>query len=300
MRAAAAKLGAMIQAQAQRTLVKSPPELWSELSDEQTLRAHLAGLGEVRITRREPERRIEWQASGACGSIEIEPSGWGTRVTLSLERAEHGAAERAESGSAPGAEGSDGGQGSQSLKRQPQARQSTSGAQALPVKRAEEESAAADGPAPETPAGSEPEWPALRPRSIRARIGSLLGIASRRKGQRPESQASRTQDDGSLPDPARSGSVRAEPAALKLGLEFDRVSAAVLAPSRPHGASPQPTRTGDPGEEAAGSDAAPPAHTGAAAPPGQPQPDAAQSAQELLSALLDRLGEARHRPFSRA
>jgi len=76
----------MVTAQAQRTLVKSPPELWTELSDPVALERHLGELGEITITRIEPERKVEWQTDGARGVVELMPSGWGTKVTLSLTR----------------------------------------------------------------------------------------------------------------------------------------------------------------------------------------------------------------------
>jgi len=69
-----------------RTLVKSPPELWSELSDAESLARHLGDVGEIRITRSDPERVVDWEADGASGSVLLEPSGFGTRVTLSLTR----------------------------------------------------------------------------------------------------------------------------------------------------------------------------------------------------------------------
>src|SRR6267378_5888912 len=72
----------MVSAHAQRTLVKSPPELWAELSDPATLARHLGELGEIRITRLQPEKRIEWASEQASGTVLIKPSGWGTRVTL--------------------------------------------------------------------------------------------------------------------------------------------------------------------------------------------------------------------------
>ena len=73
----------------QRTLVKSPPELWAELSDADALARHLGDLGdlaEIRITRTEPERKIEWQAGSTSGTVVLKPSGWGTKVTLSVTR----------------------------------------------------------------------------------------------------------------------------------------------------------------------------------------------------------------------
>jgi len=75
----------MSESRAQRTLVKSPPELWSELSDPAALARHLGEFGEIRITRLEPETRVEWEAQLARGSVELRPSGWGTKVTLTAE-----------------------------------------------------------------------------------------------------------------------------------------------------------------------------------------------------------------------
>jgi len=76
----------MISSEVQRTLVKSPPELWSELSDPVALARHLSDFGEIRITRVEAERSVEWEAQDASGSVQIKPSGWGTRVTLTAKR----------------------------------------------------------------------------------------------------------------------------------------------------------------------------------------------------------------------
>jgi len=75
----------MITSEVQRTLVKSPPELWAELSDPTALARHLGELGEIRITRVDPEQRVEWETTGASGSVAIKPSGWGTRVTLTVQ-----------------------------------------------------------------------------------------------------------------------------------------------------------------------------------------------------------------------
>lgn len=75
-----------VSTEVQRTLVKSPPELWSELSDPQALARHLADLGEIRITGVEPETKVEWVAEDASGVVELKQSGWGTKVTLSVTR----------------------------------------------------------------------------------------------------------------------------------------------------------------------------------------------------------------------
>jgi hypothetical protein len=75
-----------VSTEVQRTLVKSPPELWSELSDPEALARHLAGLGEICITSVEPETKVEWEAEEASGIVELKQSGWGTKVTLSVTR----------------------------------------------------------------------------------------------------------------------------------------------------------------------------------------------------------------------
>jgi hypothetical protein len=66
-----------------RTLVKSPPELWSELSEVQSLARHLGEFGEISISRLEPEHTVAWEGEHARGTVELEASGWGTKVTLS-------------------------------------------------------------------------------------------------------------------------------------------------------------------------------------------------------------------------
>jgi hypothetical protein len=70
---------------AKRTLVKSPPELWSELSEVERLARHLGAFGEIKITRLEPERTVAWEGEGASGTVSIEASGWGTKVTLTAQ-----------------------------------------------------------------------------------------------------------------------------------------------------------------------------------------------------------------------
>ena len=71
----------MATVQVSRTLVKSPPELWAELQGECIGDA----LGGAEVAAQEPERRLAWQADGASGTAELEPSSWGTKVTLTAE-----------------------------------------------------------------------------------------------------------------------------------------------------------------------------------------------------------------------
>jgi hypothetical protein len=61
-----------------RTLVKSPPELWAELEGERLREA----LGEATVRTTDPERELAWEADGATGTARLEPSSWGTKVTL--------------------------------------------------------------------------------------------------------------------------------------------------------------------------------------------------------------------------
>jgi hypothetical protein len=73
--------------QASRRLVKSPPELWAEVSDAASLARHLGELGEISITRLEPETTVAWEGERASGTVELAPAGWGTSVTLTAETA---------------------------------------------------------------------------------------------------------------------------------------------------------------------------------------------------------------------
>ena len=61
-----------------RTLVKSPPELWEELSGERL--KDTIGAEEVKAS--EDERLLVWETDGAKGTATLEPSGLGTKVTL--------------------------------------------------------------------------------------------------------------------------------------------------------------------------------------------------------------------------
>jgi hypothetical protein len=64
-----------------RTLVKSPPELWPDISGERLCEA----VGAAQLHVAEEERSVRWEAQGARGTASLEPSGWGTKVTLRAE-----------------------------------------------------------------------------------------------------------------------------------------------------------------------------------------------------------------------
>ena len=59
----------------ERTLVKSPPELWDEI-EEGLSRC----LGEVQVREASAPARLEWSRGDAAGAFELSASGWGTRV----------------------------------------------------------------------------------------------------------------------------------------------------------------------------------------------------------------------------
>ena len=85
----------MTEHQSSRTLVKSAPELWAECSDAASLARHLGAFGEIRITKLEPETTVAWEGTAASGTVKLETSGWGTRVTLTLKEDQSAAPEAA-------------------------------------------------------------------------------------------------------------------------------------------------------------------------------------------------------------
>jgi hypothetical protein len=129
---------------AKRTLVKSPPELWEELSEVERLAKHLGAFGEIKISKLDPEHTVAWEGEHASGTVSIEPSGWGTTVTLTAELAAAEPAER-EAAVAP----------------------------------AEPEALAATEPEAEAPAGPEPEAPS-EPEPAPSRAASRWRIFWRR------------------------------------------------------------------------------------------------------------------------
>ena len=71
----------MASVEVSRTLVKSPPELWEELQGERLNEA----LGGAEVRADEPERALSWTSEDARGRAVLEPSSWGTKVTLTAE-----------------------------------------------------------------------------------------------------------------------------------------------------------------------------------------------------------------------
>jgi hypothetical protein len=88
----------MDQSTVHRRLVKSPPELWAEVSSEDALGRHLAPFGEIRITRVVPETTVAWEGDRASGTVKLEPAGWGTRVILTATPVQRSTAAQAPAG----------------------------------------------------------------------------------------------------------------------------------------------------------------------------------------------------------
>ena len=272
-----------VSSEVRRTLVKSPPELWAELSDPATLARHLGELGEIRITGTDPERLVDWEATGADGAavsgrVEIEPSGWGTRVTLSASRvvAEQESERASEPELAPAAEPAP-----EAIEIAPEvepAPESESAAEAELELKAETEPEAA-------PERVEPE----------PRLGFFARLFRRRKPQpAPEATLEPTPE----PEPEPVAAVEVEKPAPGPGPEpvgkpkpapitVVEVEEPVIEEQPDNPASDNPA----PDEPA----------------PDDPAPDIAAELVELeeqttavLTGVLDRLGAAHHRPFSRA
>ena len=225
---------------AQRTLVKSPPELWSEISDAQTLARRLSAFGEVRITRMEPETAVAWEGALVRGTVELAASGWGTKVTIT-------AAPLAETVETP--------------------------AEPAPEPEAAPEPAPVVAASPSAdPEATGTDIPPQDPRPA-PREGFLARLAGWWNTGRWEAQRPAPQPQPQPIEPAASESVEIEPA--------ERAPEPPIALEAPE---VEPTVRAEPAAEPAAPDLA---------------PDPAEL-EGLLVAVLDDLGSAHHRPFSRA
>jgi hypothetical protein len=250
---------------ASRTLVKSPPELWAECSDAASLARHLDRFGEIRITRLDPETAVAWEGESARGTVRIEPAGWGTKVILTAVEVAGKVAEVVE---------------------EP--------AEVI------EEPAVLDGPAvvPEEPAVAvEPEIaepdpevveadaePAADPPARRRRFARLLGFL---RGPEPtrDPEPPTPDEPAGAPDPP----LPAEPAPPP---RRPRVARATATEAPATIATEAPATTAEPSATAPASSATAPEPPAAA-----PEPPVTEAA---LTAALDSLGQAHHRPYSRA
>ncbi len=208
---------------AQRRLVKSRPELWAEISDQQSLARRLEAFGEIRITGTDPETTVAWEGTAASGTVEIESAGWGTKVVLTVELAD-----------APAA-----------IEPKPE----PAAVKVAPAPKPEPEPVAMQAPTPE-PAAAAPK----------------KGLFARLFGFGPP-----------IPDPARP----------------ETTTESVATPAPAPTPEPEPAPTPPP--------LTPPEvePTVIAEPAGATMPDG-HSVDDFLNAVLDDLGAAHHRPFSRS
>ena len=267
---ARAKLTGMTEHQTSRTLVKSAPELWAECSDAASLARHLGAFGEIRITKLEPETAVAWEGAAASGTVRLEPSGWGTRVilTVTAEEAEVAAvdvpmptaAEPVQDPSPPTVAVVD----------------SPADREALEVAVAVAVAAEVDA---EAEADARPEFEAeADPAPARPGMLARLLLAFRRKPATGEEPSALTE---APPEPEPEAPVAAElpPAAPEAPVAAEPAPAA---PEAPVAAEPAP--------------AAPEAPIAAEPAPAAPE----TPGPEALAAALDSLGRAHHRPYSRS
>jgi hypothetical protein len=260
-------------AEARRTLVKSPPELWAEVSDPDCLAKHLGAFGEIRITRVEPETAVAWEGDRARGTVELEASGWGTKVRLTAEAVE---VEEPPADAPP--------EPVAVAEPEPPAAAPTPEplAEAAPEPAAEPAPPALDEPAAEQPAVDVP--PKRR------------GFFARLFGRRTELRV--TTVPSPPPQPVE------EPASVNAPARVEEPAVTIGQPS----AAEQPA----PVEEPAAATIGEPAAEGASRPAEaaavvEPEPPGEirvtrlgdDEAAEVLNEVLDTLGAAHHRPFSR-
>jgi hypothetical protein len=226
---------------ASRTLVKSAPELWAECSVADSLARHLGEFGEIKITRLEPETTVAWEGTRASGTVRLEPSGWGTQVTLTAVAEVIEAAE-------------------------PEPVVVSAEPEPESVASAEPESVAVAGPEPERVTVVEPEAVPATKRRFRDRLRWFFN------GPQPQ------------PEPEVESEFAAEP-----------------------GPEP-PIAEIEPGPEPPIAEIESEPEPPVAEIEAEPEPEAAVAAEAeppidheaLLRAALDSLGQAHHRPFSRA
>ena len=266
----------MPQVQAKRRLVKSPPELWTELSDAAALARHLGEFGEIRITRLEPETKVVWEGDRATGSVELDAAGWGTQVVLTVEVEEATAAAEPEVAELEPAE------------HEPESPTSESasadeGTEAEPVEDPTEDEPTAALPTPAVEAAEHvPPAPARR-RGFFARLfgrdRTEMAIETAREtvaGAPPDARPAAPEVEAAAdPEPDPTCEAPAEVEAVAEG-----------EPEREAGAEPEQNVEPEP-------DDAP----REAEPDAEPEPD---RAAQVLEHVLDQLGQAHHRPFSRA
>jgi len=326
----------MISSEVQRTLVKSPPELWAELSDPEALTRHLGALGAIRITRAEPEKLVEWEAEGTSGVVQIKSSGWGTKVTLSVTRevelvdqpefedpalSDEQGTEDAEStaiaAAAPELESNS--EDTPAPSEPEPSAQAPLAAQPDLIIPAEPEAASrlVEEAVPDIPAEAEGEASTepvqqLEAQATEPRRGFFARLFSRRRARTAQPEAAST-PEVSVPEPSNAAEPTDAPASSAIELLQARFAPTgpgpvVEAPAPAAEPVAEPPETASEPEKAAPEVLADDEATGEiakepvdlAAELKAAEEVAAAEVTAVLTAALDRLGAAHHRPFSRS
>ena len=256
----------MISSEVERTLVKSPPELWTELSNPDALARHLGDFGDIRITRINPEHEVEWEAGDTAGTVRIRPSGWGTKVTLTATKDVTVPTQPAEvalaSEAAPEIEAE--------IEATPEPN-----AESLPEANAE--------------IASEPEPLATVAVTVEPapRIGFLRRLfGGRRRNALPQAREQATAltavSEALAPEAVTAADPFSAPYAATVEAPVEPSDAAIESPGKPEPRAQATPATDISAELAAAEEAA------------------TDEVTAVLTTVLDRLGAAHHRPFSRA
>jgi hypothetical protein len=283
---------------AKRTLVKSPPELWEELSEVDRLAKHLGAFGEITITKLEPEHTVAWEGERASGTVSIEPSGWGTKVTLRAELPEPQEPELQEpEPEAPADDSTEAQHVDDHIRRfrvEPEAEPADADADA--------EAEPERGPEPEADAGPETPEPAPR----RGFLGWLFRRRTEPVTQAPKPVATEPEPVAAEPAPEP---LAAEPASEPvadepvhepepLAVKAEPGPVAVEAEPEPVAVDAEPEPIAPEAELESGepASAAPDAEVDAVGDVDSLDPERVRL---ILDEALDALGAAHHRPFSR-
>ena len=293
----------MTKHEASRTLVKSPPELWAELSDPEALCRHLGELGEIRITRADPEHTVEWRAGDSSGTVHLKPSGWGTRVTLTVTREVPPSPPAPPPASAPGDTPDDAPAPQPTpgavvpVEDPPEARREDDlpAAEEWPAALLDQTSGWAEDPPPPGPV-AEPPAPT---ETTAAEATSRRGFFSRlfRRRRQPDAALEPAQESVTPGPTAESVTPGPTAESVTPGPEPGPERATAPRPSLLAAPPPGPQRLLMAPRAIALEDAAP-----ASEPQAEPEGGEVASAEQvtaLLTTVLDTLGAAHHRPFSR-
>jgi hypothetical protein len=278
----------MVSSEVQRTLVKSPPELWAEISDPESLARHLNEFGEIRITRVHPEQKVEWEADDASGAVVIKPSGWGTKVKLTVTRELVLEAERELAPDDDARPEIDVALDAQpTLDAQPELdAEAELERDVEPQPTTEVESSFDAEPEPKPPAEPEP------------RRGFFARVFGRRRTAPPAIAESNSdeQPDGIAPAEPEPEPI-AEP---ELATDRERTERAEPELCRQPVSEPQQEDQATPGDAEPPDWAEEQLRSDAAAELASAEEIAAEQVAAVLTGVLDRLGAAHHRPFSRS